>query len=63
MLDECEVVGREFVVAGCNTPAVFDLVEERRDQIPGSIEMRAEADRSLRLHRGGMLAHALFSTQ
>jgi hypothetical protein len=38
-LDECEVVGRELVVAGCHTPTVLNLIEEPLDQVaspPGS---------------------------
>jgi hypothetical protein len=36
-LDECKVVGRELVVASCDTPRFFDLVEEPLDQIAGAI--------------------------
>src|SRR5262245_57451577 len=32
-MDECKAVGREFVVARCHTPTVFDLIEETLDQI------------------------------
>src|SRR5580658_711824 len=30
-LDECEVVSRKLVVAGCHTPTVFDFVEKPLD--------------------------------
>jgi hypothetical protein len=54
-LDESEVVGRQFVVAGCNAATVLDLVEEPFDQVAGSIQIG-----SLRLHLGGILASAPF---
>ena len=44
-MDEREVVGSEFVVARLYATTVLDLVEELLDPIPGSIEIRAEADR------------------
>src|SRR6266851_3035326 len=46
-LDEREVVGRQLVVAGCHTPTVLDFVEEPFDQVTGTVEIRAEADRLL----------------
>jgi hypothetical protein len=44
-LYEREIVGSEFVVARGHTAAMLDFVEDPLDQIPGSIEARAEADR------------------
>jgi hypothetical protein len=44
-LDERQIVGREFVVPGRDTPTLLDLVEEPFDQVPRTIQMRAEADR------------------
>jgi hypothetical protein len=44
-LNECKVVDREFVVAGCNTATVLDLIEEPLDQISGPIKIRAETER------------------
>ena len=44
-LDEGEVIRRELVVARCDPPTLFDLVEESLDQIAGAIEVGAEADR------------------
>ena len=44
-MDECEVVGRELIVAGCHTPTVLDLVEESFDQISSPVKIRAEAKR------------------
>ena len=44
-MNECEVVGRKFVVPRCHAATVLDLVEEPLDQIAGTIEIRAEADR------------------
>jgi hypothetical protein len=46
-LDECKEVGRELVVASCNTATVLDLVEEPLDQISGAIKIRAEGERLL----------------
>src|ERR1700757_1082552 len=40
-----QVVGREFVVSGRNTPTLLDLVEEPFDQVARAIQIRAEADR------------------
>jgi hypothetical protein len=59
-LNESEVVRRQLIVARCNPATMLDLVEEPFDQITGSIEIRAEANRSLRLHLGGILASAPF---
>jgi hypothetical protein len=42
-LNKCEVVGRELVVAGCNTPTVLDLIKEPLDQISCSVKIGAEA--------------------
>src|SRR5215468_7243384 len=42
-MEECEVVGRELIVAGCHTPTVLDLVEEPFDQISGPVKIRTEA--------------------
>ena len=42
-LDECKIVGREFVVAGCHTPTVLDLVEEPLDQVASPVKIRTEA--------------------
>jgi Lrp/AsnC family transcriptional regulator, leucine-responsive regulatory protein len=42
-LDKCKIVGREFVVASCHAPTVFDLVEEPLDQISCPVKIRAEA--------------------
>jgi hypothetical protein len=44
-LDERKVVGRKLVVAGCHAPKMLDLIKEPLDQISGSIQIRAEADR------------------
>ena len=43
-MNECEVVGRKFVVPRCHAATVLDLVEEPLDQIAGTIEIRAEAE-------------------
>ena len=51
-MDECEVVGRELVVAGCHTPTVLDLVEEPLDQISGPVKIGAEAERLFPLASG-----------
>src|SRR6266566_2606602 len=42
-LDECEVVGRELVVARCHTPIVLDLVEEPLDQVASPVKIRTKA--------------------
>ena len=44
-LDEYEVVGGQLVVAGCHAPAVLDFVEQPFNQVAGTVEIRAEADR------------------
>ena len=44
-MNECEVVGRKFVVPRCHAATVLDPVEEPLDQIAGTIEIRTEADR------------------
>ncbi len=46
-LDEGEVVRRKLIVAGCNTPALFDLVEEPLHQVASAVKVRAEAERLL----------------
>jgi hypothetical protein len=46
-LYERRIVGSELVVTCRDASAVFDLVEEPFDQIPGSIEMRAKADQTV----------------
>ena len=43
--DERQIVRREFVVSGRDTPTLLDLVEEPFDQVPRAIQIRAEADR------------------
>jgi hypothetical protein len=43
--DKGQVVGRQSVVSGRDTPTLLDLVEEPFDQIAGAIQVRAEADR------------------
>ena len=45
MRAEGQVVGRELVVARRDPPTLFNLIEEPFDQITGSVEIRAEADR------------------
>ena len=42
---EGQIVGREFVVSGRDTPTLLDLVEEPFDQVPCAIQIRAEAER------------------
>jgi hypothetical protein len=54
----CEVVGCEFVVAGCHTPTLLDLVEEPFHEIATAIETRAEAARLLAVRFGRMFAQA-----
>jgi hypothetical protein len=44
-LNECEVVGRELVVARRHAPTVLDLVEEPFDQVASPVEIWAEAQR------------------
>ena len=39
-LDECEVVSGELVISRRDAPAVFYLVEEPLDQIPGTVQIR-----------------------
>jgi hypothetical protein len=46
-LDEREIVGRQLIVAGCHTPTVLDFAEEPFDQVTGTVEIGAEADRLL----------------
>ena len=36
-LDERQIVGCEFVIPGCDTPTLLDLVEEPFDQNPRAI--------------------------
>ena len=43
-LNECEVVGRELVVARCDPTTLLDPVEEAFDDIAGSVEVWAETD-------------------
>jgi hypothetical protein len=40
-LDE-EIVGGEFVIAGCGAPALLDLVEEPFDQITHPIQISGQ---------------------
>jgi hypothetical protein len=42
-LDECEVIARELVIAGCHAPTVLNLVEEPFDQIASPVKIRAKA--------------------
>jgi hypothetical protein len=42
-LDECKIVGRELVVAGCYAPTVLDLIEEPLDQVANPVKIRTEA--------------------
>ena len=42
-LNECEVVGCEFVVSGCHPPTVLDLIEESLDQVARLVKIWAEA--------------------
>src|ERR1700730_3374367 len=56
-LDEGQIVGREFVISGHNTPTLLDVVEELFDQVTRTVQIRAKADRSLRFRFGGMFAH------
>jgi hypothetical protein len=42
--DERQIVRREFVVSGRDTPTLLDLVEEPFDQVPRAIQIRAEAE-------------------
>jgi len=44
-LDEGKIVGGEFVVAGGDTSALLDLVEEPLDQITVAVKLGTEADR------------------
>jgi hypothetical protein len=44
-LDEGQVVRREIVIARCDLPTLFDLIEEPFDHVAGSVVMWAEADR------------------
>jgi hypothetical protein len=46
-LDEGKIVGGELVVAGGDTPALLDPVEEPLDEVSRPVKMRAEADRLL----------------
>jgi hypothetical protein len=59
-LDEGQIVGREFVISGRDTPTLLDLVEEPFDQVARAIQIRTEANRGLRFRFGGMFAHAPF---
>ena len=43
-LDEGEVIGGELVIAGGDTPALLDLIEEPLDQVARPLEMGTEAD-------------------
>ncbi len=43
-LNECEVVGRELVVARCDPTTLLDPVEEAFNDIAGSVEAWAETD-------------------
>jgi hypothetical protein len=56
-LDEGQIVGREFVISGRDTPTLLDLVEEPFDQVARAIQIRTEANR---FRFGGMFAHAPF---
>jgi hypothetical protein len=40
-----QVIRRKLVAARRDQPTLFNLIEESFDQIAGSVEMRAEADR------------------
>jgi hypothetical protein len=44
-LDEGKIVGGQFVVASCDPTTLLDPVKEPFDQVAGSVEIRAEADR------------------
>ena len=44
-LDEGQIVGREFVISGHNTPTLLDVVEELFDQVTRTVQIRAKADR------------------
>jgi len=44
-LDEGEVVRLKLVVARCAPAAVLDLVEEPLDQVPGAVQILAEANK------------------
>jgi len=44
-LDEGKIVGGQFVVASCDPATLLDPVKEPFDQVAGSVEIRAEADR------------------
>jgi hypothetical protein len=46
-LDEGEVVGRKPVAACRDATIMLDLVEESLNQVAGTIQVRAEADRLL----------------
>jgi hypothetical protein len=39
------MVRRELVIARRDPPTLFDFIEEPFDQVAGSVEMLAEADR------------------
>jgi hypothetical protein len=59
-LDKRKGLGCELVITRCDTPTVLDLIEEPLDQISGAVQIRAEADRSLRLLLGGILSPNAF---
>jgi len=42
---EGQIVRRELAIARRDPPTLFDLIEEPFDQVAGSVQMRAEADR------------------
>ena len=44
-MDEGKIVGGQFVVASCDPTTLLDPVKEPFDQVAGSVEIRAEADR------------------
>jgi hypothetical protein len=44
-LDEGKIVGGQFVEASCDPTTLLDPVKEPFDQVAGSVEIRAEADR------------------
>jgi hypothetical protein len=61
MLNECEVVGRELVVARCDSTTLLDPVEEAFNDIAGPVELWAEtgpSPASLRVHGLAELAGA-----
>ena len=44
-MDEGKIVGGQFVAASCDPTTLLDPVKEPFDQVAGSVQIRAEADR------------------